>query len=313
MPLLSVCIPTYNQPESVALLLGSLCDQYHSEVEIVVCDDSSNDETKHVVDSFLARLPVRYIRRSREGLDSAVIELVRVATGDYVWWVGDDMLLPGAISRVCDLLSDNRDLIFLWLNSCDITNSNLLTIDETSTSILNNRNFLLRYDIGLLGFITATMFRRDVALRCLDDAKKHIGSAFACLYIVLYVLSQPGRLGIIGEPYFASRPKPSGEVRWYDQYQVFGINLFQIANEFQHVFDKTALKRALADNLVRVLKSVIVERALGMHTGFASPSVSMKPLLVNYYNYWQLWVFLPIMLLPASVLKFLYRGYKAFA
>lgn len=310
MPLLSICIPTYNQPDSVRRLLEAYSEQSDLSVEVIICDDSGNDDTWKVVEQFDGRFSIKYIRRSRGGLDSAVLELVEEATGDYVWWIGDDVILPGVVPRILGLLATNPDLSFVWLNSCDIDEPNSVVFSEADTAFFEDRNYLLRYDIGVLGFITATLFRRSVAKLHLESAKKHVGSSFACLYLILSVLSEPGGLAIVGQPCFASRSKPCGEVRWYDQFEVFGINLFKIASQFEHVFERKVLRRALASNMVQVMKAVAVERAMGLKTGFASPSVSIWPLWMHYFDYWKFWVYMPLLLLPRPILKFLYRFYK---
>ena len=111
-------------------------------------------------------------------------------------------------------------------------------------------------------------------------------------------------------PCFSSFPKPSGEIRWYDQFQVFGINLLHVVLKFSGRFDKQKLNSALNRNLKRVLKSILVERALGYKTGFASPSVSLKPLFINYYKFPLFWLYLPLLVIPSAVLKVLYSCYK---
>jgi len=55
-PILSICMLVYNQPEDVQRLLGSISSQIDERVEIVIRDDSSNDNTKKIVHTFLKYL-----------------------------------------------------------------------------------------------------------------------------------------------------------------------------------------------------------------------------------------------------------------
>ena len=59
--LLSICIPTYNQPQKVKRLLKSLLPQISPEVEIIVCDDSSNFETENIIKEYLGKTSIKYV------------------------------------------------------------------------------------------------------------------------------------------------------------------------------------------------------------------------------------------------------------
>lgn len=307
---LSICLPTYNQLGALKDLLESLVIQYDPQIEIVVRDDSTGTDTRSLIAEFQKKMPIRYFHGEREGLDSAVIFLTEEARGVFIWWIGDDVIAPGAIQRILTVINGNPDLTFIWANSSDITNSKALTVSDTQSRFYIDRNEPVKMGIGLLGFITATLIKREIALACLGSARKHIGSAFVCLYIVLYVLSQQGKYYFLGAPCFYSKPKPSGEVRWYDQFQVFGINLFKIVMEFNDRFDRRQIRKALSRNLALVVKAVIVERALGLNTGFASSSPKVAPLARLYWSYWVFWAALPMLLVPRKVLSKIYGLYK---
>jgi abequosyltransferase len=308
---LSICIPTYCQAAAVKVLLQSIVPQYFKQIEVIILDDSPDDATEQIVQEFQNIIPIRYFHGRRKGLDSALIFLTEQARGDFVWWIGDDILLSGAIQEVLSALHKNPEITFLWVNSVDISNSEKLAVHDVQSRFFYDRNDVLSLDIGLLGFITATIFKREVAISGLDQARQHIGSAFVCMYIVLYVIAQRGLCYYLGKPCFASHPKPPGEVRWYDQIQVFGINLYTIVTEFNIVFDKKVLARAISKNLNMVLKAIIVERALGLKTGFAAGNSKIIPLMKIYWSYFELYKFLPLLLLPTPLLKILYKIFKA--
>ena len=66
---LSVLICTRNRAASLGVTLDCLLASYRVglPVEIVVCDNGSQDETSRVVDSYKEKLPLRYLREDREG------------------------------------------------------------------------------------------------------------------------------------------------------------------------------------------------------------------------------------------------------
>lgn len=308
---LSVCIPTYNQASSIRVLLDGLSLQYVPEIEIIIRDDSTNNETKEIVQKFQDVLPIRYYHGQREGLDSAIIFLTSQARGEFVWWIGDDIISPFAIEKILSILNASRNISFLWINSSNIYDSKQLTCKNQGSNFFIDKNDVLRQlDIGLLGFITATIFKREVGVDSLENAKRYIGSAFVCLYIVLYVVSRGGSKYYAGDSFFCSYPKPPGEVRWYDQTQVFGINLFKIANVFKGDFDARILKNALSKNLSVVLKAIFVERAMGLQTGFSTGNKNIFSLACIYWGYLNFYKILPLAILPVPVSKMLYKFLK---
>jgi len=311
--LVSICIPTYNQPEAVKTLLHSILTQYRSSIEIVIRDDSEGDKTREIVSEFQHSLPIRYFRGRRRGLDDALVFLTGEARGKYIWWIGDDVLVSSAIKSVLSTIEKRPSISFLWVNSQDITLQERLTVRDSRSRYFRDRNEILSIDIGLLGFITATIIRRDIAVTALEPARKYIGTAFVCLYIVLYVICRGEGHYFLGKPCFMSHPKPPGEVRWYNQGVVFGINLYKVAIEFRDYFDRKTLRNALARNLVMVMKAIVVERGMGLNSGFAGDVPSLFSFGRIYWRYLEFYGYLPLLLLPRAMVRILYRLFKAFS
>ena len=110
-PLLSISIPTYNRSAYLALNLAQLhritANVAPGEVEIVVLDNASPDNTRDVVDRAIADgLAVRYIHNGENiGSDRNIAKSFNVATGDYVMIVGDDdLILDDVLPELLDLL-----------------------------------------------------------------------------------------------------------------------------------------------------------------------------------------------------------------
>jgi glycosyltransferase involved in cell wall biosynthesis len=97
VPLVSICIPTYNRAALLARHLEHLAG-FRMELEVVVSDNFSSDDTPEVVRAFERRFAAfRYIRlpgrmHPHRCWDSAL----RGATGDYVYALGDDDLVVEA-------------------------------------------------------------------------------------------------------------------------------------------------------------------------------------------------------------------------
>ena len=102
--LLSVIVPTYNEREN----LRELVERIHRSLgavpyEIVVVDDDSEDGTACLAEELGARYPVRLLLRTgRRGLASAILDGIRMASGDPVCFLDADLSHPP--ERIPDML-----------------------------------------------------------------------------------------------------------------------------------------------------------------------------------------------------------------
>jgi hypothetical protein len=100
MPLVSIIIPAYNQAQYLGRSIRSALGQTCADLEILVVDDGSTDETPTVARSFTdAR--VRYIRKANGGLSSARNAGIAQATGRFLSFLdSDDQFLPGKLEAL---------------------------------------------------------------------------------------------------------------------------------------------------------------------------------------------------------------------
>jgi glycosyltransferase involved in cell wall biosynthesis len=107
-PLISVCVPMYNNSGTIARSLRSVLDQEGVEFEIVVVDDESSDDSAAIVATML-RPQDRLVRNeSRLGLNQNHNKCLELARGSFIQFVhGDDWLLPGALKTLARCFDDS--------------------------------------------------------------------------------------------------------------------------------------------------------------------------------------------------------------
>ena len=115
-PLVSVFMPTYNQAPFVGDAIRSAAEQDYPNLEIVVGDDGSTDETFEVVQELAREFEDRVIplaHRDHVGIASNFNRTLAACRGEYVaFFAGDDLYLPGKISaQVAWLEADARRVL----------------------------------------------------------------------------------------------------------------------------------------------------------------------------------------------------------
>lgn len=115
-PQVSIILPTYNGASRY--LHGSIkscLNQTHRNLELIVVDDGSNDQTFEVVKSFCDDR-IRYIRHEKNlRLPRALNTGFRASRGEFLTWTSDDNeYLPDAIERMVRFLRDHRESDFVY-------------------------------------------------------------------------------------------------------------------------------------------------------------------------------------------------------
>lgn len=110
----SVCIPAYNGAKYLPATLESVCRQRHDDLEIIVVDDASPDNTREVVESW-PDPRVRYVRNEKNlGVPGNLERALNLATGEYVGIYEDqDLFHPDLFARSVTIMERDRDVGFV--------------------------------------------------------------------------------------------------------------------------------------------------------------------------------------------------------
>ena len=95
-PLVSMIVPVYNVQDSVARCLESLCAQTWKNIEIILINDGSRDESYAICESFCQKDPrIVLVDKSNTGVSDTRNCGLSLAQGDYVQFVdSDDYIEP---------------------------------------------------------------------------------------------------------------------------------------------------------------------------------------------------------------------------
>ncbi len=106
----SIVVPVYNQEEYIAECLDSLLPQ-PTDIEVLLIDDGSTDDTPRLCDEYAARNPAVSVIHAKNGGTSAARNLgANAAKGEYLIFIdGDDMLVEGSLGRLDRALREKND------------------------------------------------------------------------------------------------------------------------------------------------------------------------------------------------------------
>ncbi|MHA7943016.1 glycosyltransferase family 2 protein [Formosa sp. 3Alg 14/1] len=115
----SIVIPVYNLEKELQDCLHSCINQTYTDLEIVVVDDGSNDDSKNIINYFSKNDDrVKAFFQKNAGVNIARENGIKKCTGDYVVFVdGDDTLTSDGIEKLVNIAqTDNADIIVSRFN-----------------------------------------------------------------------------------------------------------------------------------------------------------------------------------------------------
>lgn len=138
-PLVSVAIPAYNHAAYIEACLASVCAQTYPELELVLIDDGSRDDTLEVARRFLEPRRERFRRivlerQDNQGVSAASNACIVACRGDWVHLLGsDDVMHPRKIERIQQAIAE-------W-NCAELAlvHADADTIDQHGKSIARRR------------------------------------------------------------------------------------------------------------------------------------------------------------------------------
>lgn len=208
MPPVTVGLPVYNGARYLSKALDALAAQTYPDLEIVISDNCSTDETEELCRAFAAGDGrVRYIRRTENrGAAWNFNSVVADSTSPYFKWAAaDDILAPTCVERCVEVLDATDDRVVLvypetklidedgevigdWQDGVDLRQR---TAHERLRSLVQNL---------VLGHPMFGLVRRSA----LD--RTHLNGSFPSSdYVLLAELAMLGEIRQVGEPLFFRR------------------------------------------------------------------------------------------------------------
>jgi glycosyltransferase involved in cell wall biosynthesis len=264
-PRLSICIATMNRGSFLGQTLDSILAQATDEVEVVVVDGGSVDDTGEVVRRRQERFPrLRYFRLPAPGgVDQDFDRAVQQAEGRHCWLMSDDDLVkPGALAAVLAATARGYALVVVNAEVRDaaldeVLEANRLNIDADRQYRPEDAERLFVDTAGYLSFIGGVVIDREVWRA--REPRRYFGSLFIHVGVI-FQSPLPGDALAIAQPLVSIR---FGNALWTARtFEIWMFKWPEMVWSLPH-FSDAAKRRVCPREPWRRLRTLLVNRARG--------------------------------------------------
>jgi glycosyltransferase involved in cell wall biosynthesis len=171
-PWLSVLMPTYNGEAYLRSALNSILIQDDPNIECIVVDDGSSDDTLSILGSYKDKLPLKIVQRERQGNWVANTNYaLSLASAEYVCFLHqDDLWLKDRLATIKNLIERYPTAnLFLHPSQFVDPKDNYLGLWQCPLpvypSIINANTMIERLLVQNFISIPAPIFKREIALK----------------------------------------------------------------------------------------------------------------------------------------------------
>ena len=227
-PLVSIIVPVYNAQKGLSRCLESICSQTYQELEIIVLNDGSTDDSLAICEQFRAKDPrLVVVDKENEGVSRTRNAGLALAQGDYIQFAdSDDVLDPDYTQKLVQAaLQHSADLVIApyWMvipSNSSKTGHALETLQES----LGIEPEAPKIEVHKYGFLPQGVYSRE------DYARRLMQQPASFYYGVLW--NKLYRREIIAENQLGFAP----DVHWAEDL-LFNMGYLEHAEVFVSIPD----------------------------------------------------------------------------
>lgn len=147
---ISIIVPVYNSEKYISKCLDSLVNQTYSNIEIIVINDGSIDNSDKIIKKYNDKR-IKYYNKKNEGIGKTRNYGIDKATGEYVMFIdSDDYIEKNCCEKMIEFaLKENSDLVVSDFYKDINGNIETIKLDKFETSSLSeNKDLLLSINLG---------------------------------------------------------------------------------------------------------------------------------------------------------------------
>jgi glycosyltransferase involved in cell wall biosynthesis len=225
--LVSIGVPVYNGAPFLTATLESLLAQTYTDIELIISDNGSCDETAAICRTYSARDPrIRYERQeTNRGAAWNYNHVFTLASGQYFKWAADDDVIdPGFVARSVAVLDRDPSVVLCYFSTVvhiddegnTLTTESIPLVGDSLDRQARFRSLLRQFAFGcplgaIFGMIRTSALRKTALIQ----------NYYGCDRPLLVELGMHGRFCRIPDSWFYGRSHARRSTRRYpDAYSI---------------------------------------------------------------------------------------------
>lgn len=214
--LVSVIIPAYDAEKTIENCLDCVLSQTYKNIEIIVIDDGSADETSAIVKSFMNNdSRVKLLTQNNCGVGAARNAGIEYASGEYITFCdADDFPTKQWIEVLCKCMNDETDISICTYQRCSSIEEIVEDPEIAEAKILNSDSLWGLFKRLLLNANWNKLYRKDRIIDeeiCFGNAKSGEDLEFN----LDYLSNMNGKIGFSESPVYVYMDNPDSVTHKY--------------------------------------------------------------------------------------------------
>lgn len=198
--LISVIVPVYNVEKYLERCLDSVLKQTYSNLEIILVDDGSKDNSGKICDEYAKKdNRIKVIHKENGGISDVRNVGLANATGDYIGFIdSDDYAAEDMFETLYNLIEDNSADISI-VSFYEMYNGKLIGVrDDKSLLKMNKEQALqeLLIDTNIQSYMWNKLFKKEL----FKDLKFPVGKNFEDIATVLLIFERANKVVLLQDP-----------------------------------------------------------------------------------------------------------------
>jgi alpha-1,3-rhamnosyltransferase len=276
-PLVSICIPNYNNEKFISYSIESALNQSYENIEIIVVDNNSSDKSWSIIKSFDKNPNFKAFKnKSNVGMEKNFEIAYSYSKGIYITFLcSDDLLTRESISTSVQILEKHNNLSFVFGNISFI-NSKKISTNYNFNTVLNKGEWT-HHSLSIpknLTFLSGTIINQSYTNKIIGELI--VPLTFFDWYLWLR----------LGEYKVGFNNEIVGFHRYHDNNQTKIItpsikknysHLLKVLNNFKKIYSNKKLVETSILNLkFRFVKSILINIGLSESFNFINEIYSEK-------------------------------------
>ena len=251
---ISIIVPIYNASKYLKKCLDSLVNQTKKELEFILVNDGSTDDSESIIKSYNDNR-IKYFKRSNHGIGKTRNFGISKSTGKYIMFLDSDDYLE---ENACEIINKKIDKEKLDVVACDFyrVNNNFKEeekiISFKNTSLKDNPNLLLNINLAPWNKIYRSDLLKNNNIKFIENLK-YEDAPFVAL-----TLLKSKKIGKVDKPLINYTIHDSSETTLRDK-RVFDI--IKIVDIIRNYFKEDDWSREVIDTLtIKILVNYNIQQ-----------------------------------------------------